>query len=63
MKFVDLTGMRFGRWVVLSRAEKHPRKTLWRVRCDCGEERIVEGGSLKCGAIRAGRGWREDQAA
>ena len=40
-KFVDLTGKRFGRLTVISRAEKdkfgHPR---WLCRCDCGNDTI-----------------------
>lgn len=29
---IDLTGQRFGKWIVLERVEKY----LWRCLCDCG---------------------------
>lgn len=58
--FKDLTGKRFGRWTVISLAGKRifPNsygKHLWNCRCDCGTEKIVQGGniangwSLSCG--------------
>lgn len=45
--FIDLTGKRFGRWVVLNRGgvNKHGR-ILWKCRCDCGSEREVSSGNL-----------------
>jgi hypothetical protein len=53
-KLIDLTGMRFGRLVVIERAgtyssfsdpdKKYP---TWRCRCDCGAETIVVGGNLR----------------
>jgi len=49
-KLIDLTGQRFGKWLVLRRAANnktdHPR---WRCRCDCGREVIVIGASLRNG--------------
>ena len=56
-QFVDLTGQRFGRWVVLYRGadveEKgHPR-VRWHCRCDCGVERDVAPNSLKNGTSRS----------
>jgi hypothetical protein len=51
----DLTGLRFGRWVVLRENErktvkqgnKPPRKLIaWWCRCDCGTERPVLSGEL-----------------
>lgn len=54
---VDLTGQRFGRWIVLERApraDKH-RNTLWRARCDCEAESqitttsLIRGKSQSCG--------------
>ena len=53
MRFTDLTGQRFGRWLVLSRVEsiKLPSstKTRYLCRCDCGSERIVQAGNLISG--------------
>jgi len=44
----DLTGHRFGRFVVISHAgyNRHNRKT-WVCRCDCGNEKVVDGINLK----------------
>lgn len=49
-KFIDLTGQRFGRLTVVSRAENtkygHPR---WKCRCDCGNMPVVSGNDLRRG--------------
>ena len=56
-KFVDLTGRRFGRWLVLSRAENKAR-TQWLCVCDCGTTKSVQGAnltngtSISCGCYR-----------
>ena len=66
---LDLTGQRFGRLKVLSRAERHitPAGTYiarWLCRCDCGTEVVVRQHSLRqgmsesCGCLQ-----REDIAA
>ena len=44
---IDLTGRRFGRLTVLHRAPTVNKRTLWRCRCDCGEERDVQSYNLK----------------
>ena len=50
----DLTGQRFGRLVVLERAENNMhRKTQWKCRCDCGNERVIEGNSLRRGVTKS----------
>jgi len=46
---IDLSGQRFGRWMVGS----HAGGKRWNCRCDCGTERAVDGGSLRRG-ISAG---------
>lgn len=58
----DLTGRRFGRLVVLRRAENSIRGCArWVVSCDCGTEKIVGSGSLvtgetaSCGCARKSR--------
>lgn len=53
-KFIDLTGQRFGRLAVLSRAEDRVNKqgkpiVMWHCKCDCGNECNVEGYSLRSG--------------
>lgn len=53
-KFKDLTGQKFGKLTVLSRAEdyispRNEREVQWRCKCDCGRECIVRGHSLRNG--------------
>src|SRR5262245_47004761 len=45
----DLTGRRFGRLVVLGRAEERTAYGRLQWRCDCGVEGVVEGGLLRAG--------------
>ena len=52
--FIDLTGMRFGRLVVINRAKNtKDRKSQWLCRCDCGNETIVCGRYLRSGATKS----------
>lgn len=52
-KFIDLTGQRFNRWVVLTYEEK----SKWLCRCDCGEikkvnsNHLINGRSKSCGCL------------
>ena len=49
-KPIDLTGQRFGRFTVLKRSHNNKDgRTMWLCRCDCGNERIVAGKSLRNG--------------
>ena len=56
----DLTGQRFGRWIVLyqSKSKFKSRATMWHCRCDCGNERdisrtnLVQGKIKSCGCYR-----------
>lgn len=49
-KPIDLTGKRFGRLLVLSRAKNNKDgRTMWLCRCDCGNERIIMGKCLRNG--------------
>lgn len=51
---VDLTGLAFGRWMVLSPAGKDPRGHFtWLCRYDCGIERVVSGSELRLGRSRS----------
>ena len=58
-KFKDLTDMRFGRLVVLSRASNINGRTAWLCKCACGSEKVVTGISLtsgrtkSCGCLRS----------
>jgi len=47
----DITGHRFGRYVVLSKAETRARKAYWSCRCDCGIEKEVCGSHLRRGRV------------
>jgi hypothetical protein len=44
----DLTGKRFGKWVVLEYAGKKGCNRLWLCRCECGVEKNVSQGNLLC---------------
>lgn len=54
MKFIDLIGMRFERWVVVKREENNkwgmPR---WLCKCTCGNKRIIDSGHLKSGQSKS----------
>lgn len=45
---IDLTGKRFGHWVVLYETRVN-NKIMWRCRCDCGKEKNVSGNNLRRG--------------
>ena len=52
--FIDLTGKRFGRWLVLKFVGKNKYKNaVWLCRCDCGTEREVTGISLRAGQSKS----------
>jgi hypothetical protein len=54
-RFVDLTGSRFGRLVVLERADDYiePKSKIrharWLCQCSCGKQKVIIGKSLKSG--------------
>jgi hypothetical protein len=45
-KFINLSGIRFGRLVAIERAGKRGKRTIWRCRCDCGNLHDVDYGNL-----------------
>jgi len=49
MKFIDLTGQKFGRLTVIERAENKGKKTAWLRKCDCGNNCTVMGTHIKSG--------------
>ena len=63
----DLTGRRFGRWVVIefSHRAKGKNRTwvslFWLCRCDCGATRSVDGGNLLSGASSSCGCWNQDR--
>jgi hypothetical protein len=61
--FKNITGQRFGRLIAIELAGKdHSKKPLWRCHCDCGNEPVIRGESLRsghyvsCGCYRAEHG-------
>jgi len=57
---LDLSGRQFGRWTVLDWAGRSVAgKNLWRCRCDCGQQGVIQvdslrsGTSTSCGCFRA----------
>lgn len=49
-KLIDLTGRRFGRLLVVNRANKNSfGEALWECQCDCGNSHIAKGSSLRRG--------------
>ncbi len=50
----DLTGLVFGRLVVLSRAPNNvDRNVQWRCRCSCGEITVIRSQALRAGTTRS----------
>ena len=51
MKFIDLTGKKFGRWTVIKRSIPNNKRGLanWLCKCECGTIKIVCGGPLRRG--------------
>lgn len=46
----NLTGQRFGKLVVIERAGVNEKRyATWRVRCDCGNEKVIAGKNLTQG--------------
>ena len=54
-RFIDLTGQRFGRLVVISRAPYNSRsnKVMWRCLCDCGNTSDVIAQELRGGTTNS----------
>lgn len=48
-RLIDLTGQRFGRLVVMERAENKGNAVTWLCKCDCGAETLVSGKDLRRG--------------
>lgn len=53
-KATDLTGQRFGRLIAIEPAGRaSDRQLKWRCKCDCGNEKIIIGASLKAGLTKS----------
>lgn len=51
MKFIDLTGKKFGKLEVLSIAGRKNGRIYWTCQCDCGKQKMVLGQSLTSGRV------------
>lgn len=49
----NLVGNRYGRLLVIARAENKGKEPAWLCRCDCGNEKIIYGLSLKSGQTKS----------
>lgn len=63
-RFIDLTGRRFGFWLVLreappdlvlsiDRQKRVGRRTMWECRCDCGTVKTIKASRLQAGKSRS----------
>lgn len=52
-RFVDMAGSRFGRLVVVARAENVGTRAAWQCQCDCGRLTAVVGKELRSGNTRS----------
>lgn len=52
-KLIDLTGQKFGRLTVVSRAGTKDGHAAWRCRCDCDNESVVNGKYLRFGLTQS----------
>lgn len=53
MKLVDLVGKKYGRLLVVKKADSIGGHARWLCKCECGNECIVHGSSLKSGNTRS----------
>ena len=50
--FKDMTGLKFGRLTVISRAENDRHgNVMWNCKCDCGTDKIINGASLRRASV------------
>ena len=61
MKRIDLTGMVFGKLTAIEPVKKVKNgDMLWRCKCDCGNESLVQSGNLKSGHTKSCGCYRVD---
>lgn len=54
MEANELTGMKFGRWTVIGRAENNKKgNAMWHCHCECGKQAIIVGYSLTGGRSKS----------
>lgn len=52
-KFNDLTNKKYGRLTVLHREHNNGKRTMWRCKCECGNETVVEYSALVSNATKS----------
>ena len=62
-KKIDLTGVRFGRLVVIREAGRKNGHVLWLCRCDCGREKVVSGNHLRSESTKSCGCFRDEKSA
>jgi len=50
---IDLTGKRFGRWMVIDYGRTEGKRAYWKCKCDCGTVKMVSATNLKSGATKS----------
>jgi hypothetical protein len=53
MRLIDLTGQRFGRWLIVERGSSLGHRVRWLCRCDCGNTGLITSHNLKSGRSRS----------
>lgn len=54
-QFIDMTGWRFGDWLVLQKAESLKKGVKWLCQCDCGTKQEIYGSTLRAGNSKSCR--------
>jgi hypothetical protein len=50
MKVIEMSGKKFGKWVVLNRSHNSQMgKAMWLCKCNCGREKVIDGTNLRRG--------------
>lgn len=61
MRYTDLTNKRFGRLFVMGRAPGIASRTMWLCKCDCGNEKTVQGAHLNHGSVKSCGCYRKER--
>lgn len=54
-ELIDMTGRRFGDWLVLQKAESSKKGAKWLCQCDCGTKQEIYGSILRAGNSKSCR--------
>ncbi len=52
-QFIDMTGKRFGKLLVVSRSANIGHTVVWKCKCGCGREKLIRGASLRAGVTQS----------